>query len=921
MDAKEIRDETASSRQTVLFPRRFGAKVSFLHTMTHRIARLASVLPVVLPMAVLAAEPPMFEKDVRPILKAHCFHCHGEDGETKGGLDVRLARFLAEGGKSGPAIVAGKPGESRLLEVLKSGEMPKEKPKLPDADIATIEQWLLAGAPTARPEPETLGAEPLFTEEERAWWSVQPIARPPIPEKTDPRERNPIDAFVRAKLEEKGLSFSDEADAATLHRRLSFDLAGLPPGAVVEREAVSAGDEEWARLVDRYLASSAYGERWGRHWLDVAGYADSDGFNERDTVRPHAWRYRDYVIDALNADKPFDEFVKEQLAGDEIAAKLGLHADSPTEAERGRYAELLAATGFLRMAPDGTATENNLLARNATITDTIKIVANSLYGMTIQCAECHDHRYDPITQADFFELRAVFEPGFDPANWRQPARRLVSLQTKEQKAAAAAVEAEAKKIDEARLAKQAEFIEEVLGKELAKCDEAAREPLRQAYRTPAKERTPEQAALLKRHPTVEKLSGGSLYLYDTTYKTKHAATLKAMADEAAEVRKKKPQEDFVHAFAELPAKPGAIPATFLFHRGNPESPRDPVQPSDLEILSGWRETALPEKVEGLPTTGRRLALGEMLTDGRHPLLARVIVNRVWMHHFGTGLVATPTDFGHLGEAPSHPELLDWLASEFMEQGWSLKALHRLILTSHTWRQKSDRNPEADRIDPDNRLLSRQSKRRLEAEILRDALLVVSGKLNPKAGGEPVPVMLTEEGQVVLGIDTTDAAGRQTGKYLSLDGEEFRRSVYVQIRRSRPLEMFAAFDAPDMTTPNCEIRPVTTVSPQSLLLMNNLGMREFAQHFGERLMKECGDAPVEEQVRQAWRLAYGREPSAEEAKAGADFLSLQTEHYVAHPAKLEKAAGPPEKADAPPKLMGLAALAHALMSTNEFLYVD
>ncbi len=895
--------------------------------MTPRIARLASVLPAVLPAAVLAVESPVFEKDVRPILKAHCFHCHGEDGEMKGGLDVRLARFLAKGGDSGPSIVAGKPAESHLLEVLKSGEMPKEKPKLSDADIATIEQWLLAGAPTLRPEPETLGSEPLFTEEERAWWSLQPIARPAVPAKADPKERNAIDAFVRAKLEEKGLSFSEEADAATLRRRLAFDLVGLPPSAMETATAAFSEsgspftDAEWAALVDRYLDSPAYGERWGRHWLDVAGYADSDGFNERDMERPHAWRYRDYVIAALNADKPFDEFVREQLAGDEIAAKLGLHADSPTEAEKGRYAELLAATGFLRMAPDGTATENTLLARNATITDTVKIVANSLYGLTIQCAECHDHRYDPITQADFYELRAVFEPGFDPANWRQPARRLVSLQTKEQKAEAAAVEAEAKKIDEARLAKQEEFITEVLEKELAKSDETVREPLRQAYRTVAKDRTPEQVALLKQHPTVEKLSAGSLYLYDTTYKTKHAATLKEMADQAAEVRKRKPKEDFVHAFSELPAKPGAIPATFLFHRGNPESPKDPVKPSDLVVLSGWRETALPEKVDGLPTTGRRLAFGEMLTDGRHPLLARVIVNRVWMHHFGSGLVRTPTDFGHLGETPSHPELLDWLAAEFMEKGWSLKALHRLILTSHTWRQKSERDPESERVDPDNRLLSRQNKRRLEAEILRDALLVVSGKLNPKFGGEPVPVMLTEEGQIVLGIDTTDTAGRQTGKYISLEGEEFRRSVYVQIRRSRPLEMFAAFDAPDMTTANCEIRPVTTVSPQSLLLMNNLGMREFAQHFGERLMKECGEVPTEEQVRHAWRLVYGREPSSEEVEAGVSFLTLQTAHYTVQPAKLEKAAGPAETADAPPRLMGLAALGHALMSANEFLYVD
>jgi cytochrome c553 len=658
--------------------------------------------------AVLAVSPaghvgaaPVFEKDVRPILKAHCFHCHGEDGEEKGELDVRLARFLLEGGESGPALVAGKPAESHLLEVLKKGEMPKGKAKLSEKDIATIEAWIFAGAPTLRPEPETLGPEHQFTDEERSWWSLQPIRRPEVPAKKDPRERNPIDAFVRVELEKNGLAFSDEADPATLARRLAFDLTGLPPTAE-EMTSLRSEIRHPKSAIDRFLASPRYGERWGRHWLDVAGYADSEGFNEQDTERKHAWKFRDYVIEALNADKPFDEFVREQIAGDEIAAKLGLHANSATDTEKARYAELITATGFLRMAPDGTGTENTLLARNATIVDTLKIVSTAFYGMTIQCAECHDHRYDPITQKDYYELRAVFEPGFDSKNWRQPARRLVSLQTKEQKAAADAIESEAKKIDDARLVKQEAFITEVLEKELAKRDEAVREPLRKAFRTVVKDRTPEQVALLKQHPSIASLSAGSLYLYDTTYKTKHADTLKKMTDEAAAVRAKKPKEELVHAFTEVPVKPEAIPATFLFHRGNPESPKDPVKPSDLAVL---------------PTSGRRLAFAEMLTDGQHPLLARVIVNRVWMHHFGTGLVKTPSDFGHLGEKPSHPELLDWLASEFMAKGWSLKELHRLILTSHTWRQKSDRDAQpppqpSEQAPPRGRSPARCAARRL-----------------------------------------------------------------------------------------------------------------------------------------------------------------------------------------------------------------
>jgi hypothetical protein len=871
----------------------------------------------------VASGAPSFEKDVRPILKAHCFHCHGEDGEMKGGLDVRLQRFLLKGGKSGSALVAGKPAESHLLEVLKSGEMPKEKPKLADAEIATIEQWILAGALTLRPEPETLGPEHHFTEEERSWWSLQPIDKPAVPAKADARERNAIDAFVASTLAKNELDFSDEADPLTLIRRLSFDLTGLPPtpAAVEAFLARSAADKEAAylELVETLLASPAYGERWARHWLDVAGYADSDGFTEKDTERKHAWKYRDYVIAALNSGKPFDAFVREQLAGDEIAAREGLHANSPKPEEKKRYAELVTATGFLRMAPDGTATQNDLLARNTSITDTLKIVSNAFYGMTIHCAECHDHRYDPITQADFYELRAVFEPGFDPKNWRQPARRLVSLQTKEEKAKADTIEAEAKKIDDARLAKQAEFIAEVLGKELEKREEAIRADLRKAYETVVKERTPEQIALLKQHPSIQSLSAGSLYLYDSTYKTKHADTLKKMTDEAAVVRATKPKEEFVQAFAELPFKPEAIPATHLFFRGNPESPKEVVKPSDLSVLASWRKTDLPEKVTTLPTTGRRLALGETLTDGEHPLLARVMVNRVWMHHFGTGLVKTVADFGHLGETPSHPELLDWLAAEFMEKGWKLKDLHRLIVTSHTWRQQSSRDAKRDAIDPDNRFLSRQNKRRLEAETLRDALLAVSGKLNAKVHGEPVPVMLTEEGQVVIGVDTMDTAGRQTGKYIPLNGEEFRRSIYVQIRRSRPLEMFAAFDAPDMTNANCEIRPVTTVSPQSLLLMNNLGMREFAQYFAERLMTEGTDTDA--RIDLAWKLAYGRAPRPDEREAAAQFVTMQTAHYTVNPAKQERTSGPAEKGDASARLLGLAAMGHALMSANEFLYLD
>ncbi len=848
-----------------------------------------------------------FEKDVRPILKANCFHCHGEEGETKGGLDVRLARFIQKGGKSGPAIIPGDAAKSHLIELVKAGEMPKGKTKLKDRDIATLEQWIAAGAKTARPEPEKLGPEHAFTDEERAWWSLQPISA---------QAKKSLDTFIEAKLTEKGLSFSREADPATFIRRASFDLLGLPP-TPQEVEAFVADsildpDAAVLALIDRLLASPHYGERWGRHWLDAAGYADSEGFGEKDLERKWAWKYRDYVIQALNKDKPFDQFVREQLAGDEMVPQpyKNLSADA---------IEKLTATGFLRMSPNGTGEMNDAATQNANIADTIKMVGTSLYGLTIGCAQCHDHRYDPISQADYYRLRAVFEPGFDTKAWRSTPGRLISLLTDAQAAESAKIEAEAKKLDAMRLVKQEEFITEVLEKELAKAPEKDREALRSAYRTELKKRSADQTKLLKAWPRINQLSAGSLYLYDTTNKTKHADTLKKMTEEATAVRAKKPVEEFVHAFTELPkAKLELIPATFIFNRGNHDQPKDKVTPSELTVLAAHRKVELPEKDPKLATTGRRLAFANALTDGKHPLLARVMVNRVWMHHFGKGIVASPGDFGQLGSQPTHPELLDWMAGEFMRTGWSLKQLHRLILTSRTYRQASTRDEKRDLIDPDNTLLSRMNVRRLEAETLRDSLLALSGKLNPKIGGAPVPVMQSEEGQVVIGIDTTDTAGRPTGKIIPLNGEEFRRSIYIQARRSRPLEMFATFDAPIME-PSCDARSVTTVSPQSLLLMNSATMRVHAQEFAKRVQSEGGkDSP--DQVRLAWKLVHGKAPSESDVQQEVEFVQAQTAFYQANPTPLES-AGPASKTPGDPAFLGLTALCHALMSSNALLYID
>ncbi|WP_395736766.1 PSD1 and planctomycete cytochrome C domain-containing protein [Prosthecobacter sp.] len=879
-------------------------------------SNLALVLLAVAP-AWAAAAPVMFEKDVRPILKTHCFQCHGEDGEMKGGLDVRLARFILKGGKDGPVIVPGKVAESHLLDLVKKGEMPKGKTKLKDQDIATLEAWVAQGAKTARPEPEKLGPEHAFTDEERGWWSLQPITNPKVP--SSPQTAKPklgIDAFIAAKLSEKGLSFSPEADPVTFIRRATFDLIGLPPTPQEVDEFVAAyikdPESSIQHLVDRLLASPHYGERWGRHWLDAAGYADSEGFGEKDLERPWAWKYRDYVINALNKDKPFDQFIREQLAGDEMVPQP--YKDLAPDA-----IEKLAATGFLRMSPNGTGETSDLATRNANIADTLKMVGTSLYGLTIGCAQCHDHRYDPISQADYYRLRAVFEPGFDTKAWRSPAGRLVSLQTEKEAAEAAKIEAEAKKIDAARLAKGEEFITEVLEKELAKAPEKDRDSLRTAYRTEVKKRTADQTKLLKAWPRVNQLSAGSLYLYDTTYKTKHADELKKMTEEASAVRATKPKQEFLHAFTELPKKPEAVPATYIFNRGQFDQPKEQVKPSDLTVLAAFRKIDIPEKNAALATTGRRLALATELTDGKHPLVARVMVNRIWMHHFGKGIVASAGDFGQLGSKPTHPELLDWLASDFVARGWSMKQLHRQIMTSRTYRQASTRDATRDRIDPDNAYLSRMNVRRLEAEILRDSLLAVSGKLNPQVGGKPVPVMFNEEGQVVIGIDTTDTAGRPSGKVVPLNGDEFRRSIYVQARRSRQLEMFATFDAPIME-PNCDARTVTTVSPQSLLLMNSTTMRVHAQQFAQRLQAE-GGKDTADQVRYAFKLVNGKAPSESEVQQSVEFVQAQTEFYKANPTPLEVQLGAPAKTPGDPAFLGLTALCHALLSSNSLLYVD
>lgn len=874
--------------------------------MFHRslIAAVFCAVPSLL-WAADRADDLRYETHVRSILKKHCFHCHGEEEHPEGGLDLRLLRFMATGGDSGTAVVPGNPEDSLLFQRLRDQEMPPDESKLLTADeIGVIRDWIAAGAKTVRPEPHEITAETFITEEERSHWSYQPIIRPAPPAVDDAGAvANPIDAFLLADLEADGFHFAERAPPATLLRRLSLDLIGLPP--TPESLASFQTDNTpvaWQRLVDELLQSQHYGERWAQHWLDVAGYADSEGYDDIDTERLHAWRYRDYVIRAFKSDKPFDRFIQEQLAGDEMIT-------SPITSVSAEDAELLTATGFLRTAPDGTAgtVPDANVARNDTIADTIKIVSSSLMGMTVGCAQCHDHRYDPISQADYYRFRAIFEPAFDWKKWRKPNERRVSLQTDQDRENAAKIEAEAKKIDAQHAQQQTEFIAATFEKQLAELPADVREAARVAQETASKKRTPDQKSLLRKYPNLN-VTASSLYLYDS----KAAAKLKALAATAKKLRATKPKQEYVRALTEFGR---SVPDTFLFYRGDHEQPKQQLDPAGLTVVSSVADVEdIPVNAAHLPTTGRRLALAKRLTSPQHPLTARVIVNRIWLHHFGRGLVLTPGDFGTLGEPPTHPELLDWLAAEFVDSGWSVKHLHRLILGSNAWQQGLLNDADLETADPDNRLYGRVEPRRLDAEVVRDNLLAISGKLNTKPFGPAVPVMADRVGRFVIGQENLNAG--RPGAEIDLKGEEFRRSIYVQARRTRPLSVLQAFDRPTLA-PNCELRRPSTGSTQSLLMMNSDLLLEFSRLLAARLEQDAG-TDVTQQINQAWNLIYCRLPEHSELETATRFVEEQTNVFAQQKTYQAKDQKTPPRTAAQE---AIASMCQMLLSSNEFLYVD
>jgi hypothetical protein len=706
-----------------------------------------------------------------------------------------------------------------------------------------------------------------FTPQQRRWWAFQKVVKPPTPQpKNSTWVKNPIDAFVLARLEAKNLTPASPADRITLIRRVTLDLTGLVPAPEEVQAFVSDGSPDaFAKVVDRLLASPRYGERWARHWLDLARYADSEGFKS-DETRPNIWRYRDYVIDSFNQDKPYDRFIREQIAGDE------LYPQDPAA---------LIATGFNRHFPDESNARKLMERRQEILNDITDTVGATFLGLTYACARCHDHKFDPILQKDYYRLQAFFAAtriedhlalDFGERH-KQYERQYAEWDTKTKD-----TRAEMHKLIEPQL--QALYKENF--------DKFPPE-IQSAITTVAAERTPIQWQMYYKARTQlehsEEEAAGEL-------KNAVRERWNALKADLAKFDGIKPAPEPV---AQAMIDNGReAPKTHVLAVGVYDAYKEEVQPGFLSILDpGPAQIAPPAD---LNSTGRRTALANWLASPENPLTARVVVNRIWHYHFGRGIVGTPSDFGVMGERPANPALLDYLAATFVENGWSLKKIHRLILLSNTYQQSARFNPEAARVDPEDRLVWRYNRHRLEGEAIRDSILEASGRLNLKMGGPgvfpPLPAGVVTRGGWKKQEDPSEAD---------------RRSVYVFVRRNTRYPMFEVFDMPD-THESCPRRNATVTAPQALELLNNELVLEWARWLAARVSNDQGLAP-EGQVDRAWRFVYSRPATAAERKEALDFLDRQRAMLGARmPAdEAQKAA--------------LADLCHMLVNSNEFLYVN
>jgi hypothetical protein len=769
-----------------------------------------------------------FRTDIQPILAQRCYRCHGPD-QAKGGLRLSSRDGTFAELESGErAVVPGQPDESIILERVTSTDegsrMPPEGKPLSDEQVAALRAWIESGA---------------------KWqdhWAFEPVTRPAPPEVSNAAwARNPIDRFVLDKLTSRGLEPATPAGKASLLRRAYFDLIGLPPTPEeIDAFLADTADDAYEKVVDRLLASPRYGERWARHWLDLVRYADTNSF-ERDGVKPNAWRYRDYVIRSFNDDKPYDRFVREQLAGDELPEVT---------------TDTLTATGYYRLGLWDDEPADPLQARYDELDDIVATTGQVFLGLTINCARCHDHKLDPIPQADYYRMVSFFNE-IDRYNTKTCQVDVSPPEVAEQYRQH---EARTSAIREAMTVIERAGIEKMSAEDQRRCE------------------GPERGKVLK-----EKLQSClSEEAWQAYSKRK---------DELAEAdRAVLPPRDLVLGLGKTLDRP---PPAHILSRGNPHVPGDEVQPAFLTALGGGTPRIV-ERASSMRTSGRRTALAEWIVSPTNPLAARVMVNRVWQHHFGRGLVRSSSNFGSLGNPPTHPELLDWLAAEFVELGWHFKPLHRLIVTSNTYRMSSAGNPQALAVDPENDLLWRFDMRRLSAEEMRDAMLATTGSLNLKMFGPGVYPKMSQE---VLQSQSMPGSGWEK----SPPEEQNRRSVYIHIKRSLVLPILAEFDVCD-TDSSCAVRFATTQPTQALAMMNGEFSHEQAAALARRVQQEVPQ-DVDSQIARALRLALGRPIESREIEQGRRLIErLQSQHGLS-----------PDKA--------FEYFCLTVLNLNEFVYLD
>jgi hypothetical protein len=847
-----------------------------------------------------------FEKKIRPALAENCYACHSEKSKKpQGGLLLDSIEGMLKGGASGqPAIVPGDPEKSLLIKAIRHTDAKLQMPmggKLPDQLIRDFEAWVKMGAPAPRGSAAAAASNyPAYNfDEARKFWSFQPVKdyRPPKV-KYQAWIKSPIDRFILAKLEEKGLRPAGDANKRALIRRATFDLTGLPPTPEeVEAFLKDTSPNAYEKVVDRLLGSQAYGEKWGRHWLDVVRYADTAGDNSDYPVFA-AYRYRNYVIESFNKDKPYDQFIREQIAGDiEVA---GSQATSDAEVEKSRQ-EKIIATGYLAISRRFGSRNKEM---NLTIDDTIDNLGKTFLGLSVSCARCHDHKFDPIPQRDYYALYGVFNsirysfPGAEI--YPHPAEMVALVRGKEAENFYKRQQ-ELSEIDDAieRLkgergvaARNKKMKDEAAAKAEASAEASKEskpsEPKRDNQTAGAEEKTGELKTSAKLAADFDR---------DLTDNRKAQAS-KRMPDEVeAEWTNVQKRKSELHAsYTNVPRAYAVIeglPANARIHRkGDPKSLGDEVPRGFLTILSPGAALQIPKNHPG---SGREFLAG-WIADAKNPLTARVIVNRIWAYHFGKGIVQTPNDFGVRGRAPTHPELLDWLASRFIEGGWSIKKMHRMIMLSHAYRMASDtaamgRNSA---IDVNNDFLWRFNRRRLEAEEIRDAILAVSGSIDRTMGGEhpfpPEPTWRFSQHEQFFAVYDSN-----------------RRSVYLMQQRLKKHPFFEIFDGAD-TNATTDGRAQSVTPIQALFLMNSQFMNEQSNRFAARAGKAYDT--IREQIDYAFRLSYGRAPGVEEIREAQEYLRRTR-------LELEASGAPSDQLDQ----KALASYLRVVMSGNEFLYLD